>query len=115
MSKQPKVYTEPTNEEISTYAYYLWEADGRPQGLDMDHWLQAKAQLIANRHYETDLMQAQKQPPARSVQEIPVTAKAASVSSSDPDAKLPTAAKPASKRSSVAGGNASQGSRALLV
>ncbi len=109
MNKQPKVYSEPTNEEISTYAYYLWEADGRPPGRDLDHWLQAKAQLIANRQYETDLLEAQKQTPAQSVQEISSMAKPSSATPSAP------AAKPTSKRSGVDGKNPSPGSRALLV
>lgn len=39
----------PTDKEISVYAYHLWESDGRPQGRDMDFWLQAKAHLIADR------------------------------------------------------------------
>lgn len=56
MSKQNATsYTEPTEAEIATYAYYLWEAEGRTNGRDLDYWLQAKAQLIASRQFEAGL------------------------------------------------------------
>lgn len=31
--------------EIRTRSYLLWEAEGRPQGRDMEFWFLAKAQL----------------------------------------------------------------------
>jgi len=31
--------------EIRTRSYLLWEAEGRPQGRDMEFWFRAKAQL----------------------------------------------------------------------
>jgi hypothetical protein len=52
-----KNYQSPTDEEISTYAYYLWESDGRVHGRDVDYWLQAKAHLTAHREYEAGLLQ----------------------------------------------------------
>ena len=68
MSTQPKIeYHEPTQEEIATYAYYLWEAEGRQSGRDSDYWLQAKAQLIANRQYEAGLFQSPGSDQARTV------------------------------------------------
>jgi hypothetical protein len=36
---------QPTDEQIRTKAYYLWEADGRPQNRDWDYWIKAKEQL----------------------------------------------------------------------
>jgi len=51
-----KIYQPPTNEEISTYAYYLWEADGRVHGRDIDYWLQAKVHLTAHRELEAGLL-----------------------------------------------------------
>jgi hypothetical protein len=33
--------------EIRLRSYLLWEAEGRPQGRDMEFWLYAKAQLEA--------------------------------------------------------------------
>lgn len=33
--------------EIRTRSYLLWEADGRPQGRDVEFWLRAEAELVA--------------------------------------------------------------------
>jgi hypothetical protein len=51
MKTEQETLNAPSNEEISTYAYYLWESDGRQPGHDLDYWLQAKAHLIADRQY----------------------------------------------------------------
>jgi hypothetical protein len=56
MTKQSKTFTEPTHDEIAAYAYKLWEAEGRPDGKDCDHWLQAKAHLTADRQYEAGIL-----------------------------------------------------------
>ncbi len=40
---------EPTPEEITTRAYQIYLARGRPEGHDMDNWLEAEAQLKAER------------------------------------------------------------------
>lgn len=34
-----------TEEQIRTRAYYLWEAEGCPQGRDWEYWLKAKQEL----------------------------------------------------------------------
>ena len=31
---------------IRQHAFSLWEAAGRPHGLDLDHWLQAEHEII---------------------------------------------------------------------
>lgn len=56
MTKQTKTFNEPTQDEIAAYAYKLWEAEGRPEGRDLDHWLQAKAHLTADRQYEAGVL-----------------------------------------------------------
>jgi hypothetical protein len=56
MTKQTKNFNEPTQDEIAAYAYKLWEAEGRPDGRDVDHWLQAKAHLTADRQYEAGVL-----------------------------------------------------------
>lgn len=38
-----------THEEIARCAYYIWESEGRPEGRDVEHWLQAELQLQADR------------------------------------------------------------------
>jgi hypothetical protein len=40
---------DPSEEEINKEAYYLWLADGRPEGRDLDYWLAAK-ELLRHRH-----------------------------------------------------------------
>ncbi len=35
----------PSQEQVAVAAYYLWEREGRPQGRDREHWVQAMAQL----------------------------------------------------------------------
>ena len=52
-----KKFQPPTEEEISQYAYHLWESDGRVHGRDLDYWLQAKAHLTAHREYEAGILQ----------------------------------------------------------
>ncbi len=39
-------YFQPTDEQVSVRAYYLWERDGRPQNRDWDYWLRAKEELM---------------------------------------------------------------------
>ena len=38
-------WSPPTNEQIANEAYLLWEADGRPFGLDHEYWLRASGLL----------------------------------------------------------------------
>ena len=35
----------PTEEDIRVHAYYLWRADGSPQGFERDYWLRAETEL----------------------------------------------------------------------
>lgn len=37
-------------EEIRRLAFIIWEKDGRPQGRDLEYWLQAESQLKATWH-----------------------------------------------------------------
>jgi len=37
--------TGPTHEEIAIRAYELYEASGRPEGRDGEHWLEAEREL----------------------------------------------------------------------
>lgn len=38
----------PTHEQIAARAYEIFIERGRPQGRDLDHWLEAEAQLRAS-------------------------------------------------------------------
>ena len=45
---------EPTEAEalrrqVEARAYALWESEGKPQGRDLDHWLQAEAEIMGAR------------------------------------------------------------------
>jgi hypothetical protein len=53
---------EPTQDEIAACARSIWEAEGRPHGRDLEHWLMAEARL---RHAETSGPKAR--PPAQPV------------------------------------------------
>ena len=33
-------------EEIASFAYVIWEQEGRPHGQDVMHWLQAEIQVL---------------------------------------------------------------------
>ncbi|KAB2660673.1 MAG: DUF2934 domain-containing protein [Verrucomicrobia bacterium] len=35
---------------IALVAHQLWDAEGRPSGRDVDHWLEAERQVLAHRH-----------------------------------------------------------------
>jgi DUF2934 family protein len=47
----------PTHEEIAQRAYTLFEKSGRVTGHDMENWLQAEAQLMADRKAKTETRQ----------------------------------------------------------
>jgi hypothetical protein len=49
MTKMMKNYNEPTHEEITVLAQRFYEAEGRPNGKAMEHWLRAEAQLVSER------------------------------------------------------------------
>ena len=36
---------EPTHDEIALCAMSIWEAEGRPQGRELEHWLLAESRL----------------------------------------------------------------------
>lgn len=39
----------PSSEEIAAAAHLIWDQEGRPNGRDLQHWLEAEAQLLAVR------------------------------------------------------------------
>ena len=41
-----KQYQQPSDDQISVRAYYLWERDGRPANRDWEYWLKAKEELV---------------------------------------------------------------------
>lgn len=47
--KTAKFDTSKIEAMIRDRAYYLWEEKGRPQGRDLDLWLQAKKDISAKR------------------------------------------------------------------
>jgi hypothetical protein len=40
----------PSADEVARRAYFTYENEGSPQGRDVQHWLTAEAQLIAERN-----------------------------------------------------------------
>ncbi|MBY4627828.1 DUF2934 domain-containing protein [Rhizobium croatiense] len=41
------------HEQIRRRAYEIWEAEGRPEGADLRHWMQACDELAGEDEYET--------------------------------------------------------------
>jgi hypothetical protein len=41
---------DPTREEITAVAHSIWEREGRPEGRDVQHWLEAESQLRQHRN-----------------------------------------------------------------
>jgi hypothetical protein len=45
----PQSNADALRKQIEERAYALWESDGRPHGRNLDHWLQAEAEIMAAR------------------------------------------------------------------
>ena len=45
-------HTEPSREEIEACAFCIWEHEGKPEGRELEHWLQAEKQLAATHLHE---------------------------------------------------------------
>jgi len=43
---------QPSEEEIASCAYLIWEQEGRPEGLEQVHWSNAEDQLMACHAHE---------------------------------------------------------------
>ncbi len=56
-----KEMTQPTDEQIRTRAYFLWEADGCPQGKDWEYWMMAQGDLTS----ATDSVKTTSEVPAK--------------------------------------------------
>ena len=69
MSKTAKTYQAPTHDEIAVCARRIYEIEGRPEGKAMEHWLQAEAQLIAERKAQAGMLPAGK-PAAKPLQAV---------------------------------------------
>ena len=46
----------PTAEQIAICAYLIWEKEGRPQGRELAHWIQAEKQLLADHHHDKGVL-----------------------------------------------------------
>jgi hypothetical protein len=81
-----KSYQEPSREEIAFCAYCIYETEGRPQGKDQEHWLQAEALLIAERKAQA------RQSSAKAVPKLAAAAVAAPKTAPSVVAPLPPSA-----------------------
>lgn len=81
MQRQPQTGTERSQDEVPRRAYQLWEGAGRPSGRDLEHWLQAEAELLrASQPHHADFGTSDSDP-ARAIEpakEQPTPAAAAS-------------------------------------
>lgn len=48
------VTAEALRQQIAERAYAFWEQEGCPHGRDLDHWLQAEAEIAAGRSNPPD-------------------------------------------------------------
>jgi len=46
MTIEPSVSADEVHDLIRTRAYHLWEAEGRPQGMEHQHWLSAEKEVL---------------------------------------------------------------------
>ena len=44
---------ESVGEEIALAAYSIWEQEGRPEGRNVEHWIQAEVRIHATRDIES--------------------------------------------------------------
>ena len=47
-------HSQLSHDEIEICAYCIWVQEGKPEGRDLDHWLQAEMQLIASKPHEEE-------------------------------------------------------------
>jgi len=73
----------PTQEEIATLAYFIWQSEGCPDGCAERHWYEAEAQIIRTRQAEA-LEKLKEQQKAKSCS----TANVSAASSSDTKATV---------------------------
>ena len=84
MAKNIKAYQQPTHEEIAACAQRIYENEGRPEGKSVDHWLQAEAQLVAERKAEAGMS------PAKTAAKSASTGRSANVAVGGKDSQAST-------------------------
>lgn len=47
--KAAQPMSDKIRETIALKAYYLWEAEGRPEGKEAEHWAQAEAEILGRK------------------------------------------------------------------
>jgi Protein of unknown function (DUF2934) len=87
-------------ERIRTRAYELWEAEGRPGGREVEHWLQA-AQEVAAANGESRVTAAA--PPARRTRSATGGSTARRTATATPPAAAPPASGPPAAARPAAG------------
>ena len=83
MAKNTKAYHQPTHEEIAACAHRIYETEGRPEGKSLEHWLQAEAQLVAERKAEAGMS------PAKTAAKPVTSGRATTVAVSGKDSPAP--------------------------
>jgi hypothetical protein len=83
MAKNIKAYQQPTHEEIAACALRIYEMEGRPEGKSIEHWLQAEAQLVAERKAEAGML------PAKTAAKSAPTGRTATVANSGKESQAP--------------------------
>ena len=76
-------------ERIRTRAYELWEAEGRPPGREVEHWLQAAQELAAEQQRSAPRTRTQRTVAASPAKRTPATATATRTRSRAPKGTAP--------------------------
>ena len=53
---EPRQSQVPTEEKIATFAYLIWENEGKPENMDKVHWEQAEVQLASSNTHNLGMM-----------------------------------------------------------
>ena len=48
---EPREDQNPSEDHIAYCAHQIWEHEGKPEGCDKDHWINARNRLIAGRNH----------------------------------------------------------------
>jgi hypothetical protein len=84
------------DEQLRQRAYRIWEADGRPDGMEAEHWARAEREIASE---ETGVNPANAAPASRGRRKVPAAEPAAGIVADGAAKKAaPTARKPAAPR-----------------
>lgn len=67
MAKKIELFTPPTHDEIATCAFRIYQEEGCFPGRELDHWLRAEAELLAEKRNGNGLSKKNRRTPQPSM------------------------------------------------